>query len=157
MRKLLSSYNIHDQTELSNQISTDGNVLNMVSDIELSSSISISNVNSVVLMGNGNYIDGGNTYQILTIISSSITISDWIFRNASTTQNGGALLIRQNSVVIVSGCTFYGNSAVREGGGGGFYKQYMKAYTYIFFFFFRYFKIELNCFCFIYARLPFKL
>ena len=66
-----------------------------------------------ILDGQGHYIDGMDTARILQITASNVVLRNIIFRNAYSTENGGAVYALRN--IIIENCTFIDNFAMDGG------------------------------------------
>lgn len=109
-----AEYSINNQTTLNNHINSN-NILNLVSSFEMSTmGTSISNINSLIMNGNGYQIDGNlGNYRILEILNSNnIVINSLTFKNGTSTSSGGAIWISKSMVTFIK-CSFISNSAVK--------------------------------------------
>ena len=106
-------------TELKNEV-TNGGVVTLSKNYTYSSSDSFANgitiTKDVTITGNGNVIiDADSKARIFNIQGATVTLKGITFTNAHVSGNGGAIITDSHSKLIVDGCTFEDNSAIRGG------------------------------------------
>jgi hypothetical protein len=99
-RELTPATSVTTQTEFTNAISNNVTI-NMNGDIDLSSSIAIENVLSLIVNGNGNTIDGADTYRVFDILDATVTFQDLIVQHGSTTVSATMYIVSFTAVVCI--------------------------------------------------------
>lgn len=91
---------------------SDGDTIELDSDYDIGQVVAIDK--KITLDGKGHTLDGKNTDRILTVKSTDITLQNIVFKNAKTSEAGGAIFInvgQGGGAITIKNCTFIDNQA----------------------------------------------